>query len=62
MAAERQNILESMENAPNYEWEEYKYVSYMIFFSITLAMLVLNCFADKRPLQTKYPRSEVGKI
>lgn len=39
---------------------EYNYVSFMIFFSLTTLVWLLNWFADKEPLQTKYPKTSVS--
>ncbi|XP_037958175.1 multidrug resistance-associated protein 1 isoform X4 [Teleopsis dalmanni] len=38
-------------------WGEYKYVSFMIYFAFSIAMLFLNCFADAMPRETKYNRT-----
>ncbi|XP_055375696.1 multidrug resistance-associated protein 1 isoform X7 [Condylostylus longicornis] len=40
------------------EYDDYKYVTFMIFFACSIAMLILNCFGDQKPNQTKYPKSE----
>lgn len=40
-------------------WENYKYVSFMIYFASVLASLMLNCFGDSQPLKTKYPKGEM---
>lgn len=40
-------------------WDEYNFASFMIFFALTTLVFLLNCFADKEPLETKYPKSEV---
>lgn len=37
---------------------EYALWSYLIFYVITLAIWILNCFADREPEQTKYPKSK----
>lgn len=39
---------------------EYNFTSYIIFFSLSVAIWFVNCFADREPLQTKYPKSEVS--
>ncbi|XP_067624098.1 multidrug resistance-associated protein 1 isoform X4 [Eurosta solidaginis] len=44
-------------NKPDYSWAEYNYISYMIYFGISCAMLLLNCFADAMPRETKYKRT-----
>ncbi|KAL5281122.1 ABCC2.2 family protein [Megaselia abdita] len=47
------------ERGDDTSWEDYKYISFMIYFSFVLASLVLNCFGDKQPLDTKYPRGKM---
>ncbi|XP_037025227.1 multidrug resistance-associated protein 1 isoform X2 [Bradysia coprophila] len=39
-------------------WAEYNYISFMIFFTLTTLVWLLNWFADSEPLQTKYPRTQ----
>lgn len=41
-------------------FDEYNFTSYIIFFGLSVAIWFVNCFADKEPLQTKYPKSEVS--
>ncbi|KAH8413308.1 hypothetical protein KR009_009966 [Drosophila setifemur] len=58
---ERQRILDSQqegETGEDFSWEEYKFVSFFIFFTFSCLMLILNCFADGLPRQTKYQRGE----
>ncbi|XP_075152488.1 multidrug-Resistance like Protein 1 isoform X4 [Haematobia irritans] len=56
---ERSNVLESsISDKPDYSWDEYKYVSFMIYFAFCCVMLFLNCFADALPRETKYTRSK----
>lgn len=43
---------------PDYSWDEYKYISFMIYFAFACGMLFLNCFADAMPRQTKYQRTK----
>lgn len=38
--------------------EEFYFASYLIFYIFTLAIWMLNCYADREPLQTKYPKSK----
>lgn len=38
-------------------YEEYIFASYLIFYIINLAIWMLNCYADREPNQTKYPKS-----
>lgn len=40
-------------------YEEYYFTSYLIFYIASLAIWILNCYADREPLQTKYPMSKV---
>lgn len=47
------------ELADDYSWEEFKYISFMLYFSFVLASLLLSCFSDKKPLKTKYPRGKM---
>ncbi|XP_020713183.1 multidrug resistance-associated protein 1 isoform X11 [Ceratitis capitata] len=55
---ERNNVLNSnVDDKPDYSWDEYNYVSYMIYFAFSCAMLLLNCFADAMPRETKYKRT-----
>ncbi|XP_039495995.1 multidrug resistance-associated protein 1 isoform X4 [Drosophila santomea] len=57
--SERQKILDSQQpSEQDFSWEEYKFVSFFIFFTFTSIMLILNCFADGLPRQTKYQRGE----
>lgn len=44
-----------------HHYAEYYFTSYLIFYIISIAIWILNCYADKEPLQTKYPKSEVSK-
>lgn len=56
----RSQVIEStVGDEPDYSWDEYKYVSFMIYFAFSCVMLFLNCFADALPRQTKYKRSEM---
>ncbi|XP_073826057.1 multidrug-Resistance like Protein 1 isoform X6 [Musca autumnalis] len=56
---DRSQVVESsLSEQPDYSWDEYKYVSFMIYFAFCCGMLFLNCFADARPRETKYKRSE----
>ncbi|KPU73770.1 uncharacterized protein Dana_GF14209, isoform D [Drosophila ananassae] len=54
----RQQLLESQQEDLEYAWEEYQYTSFFVFFTFTSIMLILNCFADGMPRQTKYQRGE----
>ncbi|XP_072401346.1 multidrug resistance-associated protein 1 isoform X12 [Diabrotica undecimpunctata] len=36
----------------------YFYTSYLIYFPLVVLMFLLNCFADKAPLERKYPQSK----
>lgn len=37
----------------------YFYISYLIFYPLVLIMFFLNCFADKAPRESLYPKSDV---
>lgn len=37
---------------------EYYFWSYLIFYIVSLALWILNCYADSAPEQTKYPKSK----
>ncbi|XP_055613859.1 multidrug resistance-associated protein 1-like isoform X4 [Uranotaenia lowii] len=39
-------------------WEQYHFVSFIIFFVCSCIMLVLNFFADKPPQKTKYEKTD----
>lgn len=47
-------------NGEKDSWAEHNYISFMIFFSLTTLVWLLNWFADKEPLQTKYPKTSVS--
>lgn len=53
---------ERLENGENDSWAEYNYISFMIFFTLTTLVWLLNWFADSEPLQTKYPKTSVSHI
>ncbi|XP_055859162.1 ATP-binding cassette sub-family C member 3-like [Episyrphus balteatus] len=36
---------------------DYKFISFIVFFSISCVLLFLNCFADDMPRETKYNRT-----
>ncbi|XP_018335867.1 multidrug resistance-associated protein 1 isoform X1 [Agrilus planipennis] len=36
----------------------YVNISYLIYFCLVIIMFLLNCFADKEPRKTKYPKSQ----
>ncbi|XP_055295954.1 multidrug resistance-associated protein 1 isoform X1 [Sitodiplosis mosellana] len=38
-------------------YSEYFFTSYLIFYIFSLAVFILNCYADREPRQTKYPKS-----
>ena len=40
-------------------WEKYQFISFMIFFSLSCIMFLINCFSDKEPLVAKYEKTEV---
>lgn len=37
---------------------QYHFWSYLIFFVVSLIIWFLNCYADREPEQTKYPKSK----
>ncbi|XP_031616914.1 multidrug resistance-associated protein 1 isoform X6 [Contarinia nasturtii] len=37
---------------------EYNFTSYLIFYIFSLGIWILNCYADRAPLKTKYPKSD----
>lgn len=45
---------------PVANWDRYNFISFTIFFGLSCVLLVLNCFADQEPQETKYPKSRVG--
>ncbi|KAH8267412.1 hypothetical protein KR018_000796 [Drosophila ironensis] len=53
---ERQKL--SGSEGDDFSWEEYLYVSFFVSFTFTCLMLILNCFADGMPRQTKYQRGD----
>ncbi|KRF85629.1 multidrug resistance-associated protein 1 isoform X18 [Drosophila virilis] len=54
---ERGQIIGSQQAEPHdFTWETYQFASFFIFFAFTCLMLILNCFADQLPRQTKYYR------
>lgn len=38
-------------------WEGYKFISFVTFFSLVSLMVILNCFIDKPPKNSTYPKS-----
>ncbi|XP_016987827.1 multidrug resistance-associated protein 1 isoform X8 [Drosophila rhopaloa] len=55
----RQKIIDSQETEQHdFSWEEYQFASFFVFFTFSCIMLILNCFADGLPKQTKYQRGE----
>ncbi|XP_015036526.1 multidrug resistance-associated protein 1 isoform X13 [Drosophila pseudoobscura] len=58
-AADRSKIDDSQQpSESDFSWEEYMYVSFFVSFTLYCCMLLLNCFADGQPTQTKYQRGE----
>lgn len=50
-------ILEAEENPDkDNSWNEYKYTSFMVYFSFILCSFMFTLFGDKKPRETKYPR------
>lgn len=46
------------EDTDMFESQHFNFVSYIIFFTLSTLMLLLNCFADTEPLEMKYPPKE----
>lgn len=40
------------------DWAEKQFITFMIFFACTCVQFVLNCFVDKEPLESKYPKMD----
>ncbi|XP_033248603.1 multidrug resistance-associated protein 1 isoform X8 [Drosophila miranda] len=58
-AADRSKIDDSQQpSESDFSWEEYMYVSFFVSFTLYCCMLLINCFADGQPTQTKYQRGE----
>lgn len=38
-------------------WSEFQYYNYIVYFSLITFMLFLNCFTDKPPRNTTYPKA-----
>lgn len=57
--ARRHNNGVFRDSAPVAEWDFYNFVSFTLFFGLSCVMLLLNCFADGEPNETKYPKSKV---
>ncbi|KAF2879992.1 hypothetical protein ILUMI_26180, partial [Ignelater luminosus] len=51
----RTEILEAQKEKPE---PYYFFISYMIYFPLAVIMLFLNCFADKAPKVSGYPKSD----
>ena len=49
------NARSEFDEAPA-SWDVYQFYSFFIFFSMSFFMLVINCFADQEPTETKYPK------
>ena len=45
--------VESGESLP---WDVYSFYSFILFFSTSVIVLFMNCFADQEPTETKYPK------
>uniref|UniRef100_T1H0W7 ABC transmembrane type-1 domain-containing protein n=1 Tax=Megaselia scalaris TaxID=36166 RepID=T1H0W7_MEGSC len=53
-------ILEKESNPEvDHSWLEYKYTSFMVYFSLIICSLLFASFSDKKPLETKYPRKKM---
>lgn len=42
------------------EWGQYEYTSFLIFFGSSIAILLVNCFADDEPRESKHAKTEVN--
>lgn len=42
------------------KYDEYTFTSFIIFYIVSFALWILNFYADKEPMKTKYPKSKVG--
>lgn len=38
-------------------WPEYRYISYIVYFSFICIQWLLSCFADQEPRNSTYPKS-----
>ncbi|XP_030761803.1 multidrug resistance-associated protein 1 isoform X2 [Sitophilus oryzae] len=47
-------------NASTKEYPEsyYSYITYLVYYPLVILMLLLNCFADRPPKITKYPKTQ----
>lgn len=52
------NNLEGNMTPEQNAWADYRFTSFMIYFAISIAILVFNLFSDNMPRETKYARSE----
>ncbi|XP_055852945.1 multidrug resistance-associated protein 1 isoform X6 [Episyrphus balteatus] len=50
--------LEATATTEQNAWADYRFTSFMIYFAISIAILVFNFFADNMPRETKYTRSK----
>lgn len=53
----RSEILEANRQTPE---PFYFYISYLIYYPFIILMLLLNCFVDKPPTFSEYPRTAVS--
>ncbi|KAL5281110.1 ABCC2.2 family protein [Megaselia abdita] len=47
-----------IESGEQDSWADYKYTSFMVYFSFVILSFLLTCFGDQEPLESKYPRTE----
>jgi ATP-binding cassette, subfamily C (CFTR/MRP), member 1 len=40
------------------DYDQFRFISYMTYFTLISIMVILNCFADKPPIYTTYPKSQ----
>lgn len=42
-------------------WTEFQFINYIIYFALITILLLLNCFADKKPRRTTYVLTKSNK-
>lgn len=51
-----------VDNGISDSWADYKFVSFMISFAASCALVILWCFGDQKPRDMKYESTEVGDV
>ncbi|KAL5281109.1 ABCC2.2 family protein [Megaselia abdita] len=41
------------------DWQDYKYKSFIVFFSLVLLNFLFTCIGDKEPIENKYPKTNM---